>query len=343
MSKYWGKNRFYYILRPYVDCTARSSFSRIDVEGSVPDDGRAVIFAPNHTNTLLDPLVLLQHFPGKPVLFGARADIFNKPLAAKLLHALYIVPLARERDGRSSIEKNLEVFPIILDVLKDGTPFCLFPEGGHKMKHTLRPIRKGTQRLAFKNALTQPTCVVPVGLEYSDFLTFRGRCKMRFGEPIDVNEFMAAHKDELKSDQYGAFSDILWERIAGLINYIPEDENYEKRLDETMPIPPKPWWRIPLAVITLPLFIAAAALTIPMWLTAELICWRKLKDKAFSNSVRFLCKLFLAPLVLILWAVLGFCFLPPLVAAGLLVYFLFSYSIFYDWLNLVLWKHRRLS
>ena len=343
MSKYWGRNRWYYILRPYVDHIARSSFASIEVEGSVLDDGRAVIFAPNHTNTLLDPLVLLQHFPRKAILFGARADIFNKPLAAKLLHFLYMVPLARERDGRSSVEKNLEVFPVIIDVLKDGIPFCLFPEGAHKLKHTLRPLRKGTQRIAFENAAVQPTCVVPVGLEYSDFLTFRGRCKMRFGEPIDVNGFIEAHKDDLKSDQYEAFGDLLWNRMAGLINYIPEDENYEKRLDETMPVPPRPWWRIPLAVITLPFFVVAAALSLPMWLTAELLCRFKIKDKAFSNSVRFLCKLFLSPLVLILWAVLGFCLLSPLSAAALLVYFLFSYSIFYDWLNLVLWKHRRLS
>ncbi len=242
MSKYWGRNRWYYILRPYVDHIARSSFASIEVEGSVLDDGRAVIFAPNHTNTLLDPLVLLQHFPRKAILFGARADIFNKPLAAKLLHFLYMVPLARERDGRSSVEKNLEVFPVIIDVLKDGIPFCLFPEGAHKLKHTLRPLRKGTQRIAFENAAVQPTCVVPVGLEYSDFLTFRGRCKMRFGEPIDVNGFIEAHKDDLKSDQYEAFGDLLWNRMAGLINYIPEDENYEKRLDETMPVPPRPWW-----------------------------------------------------------------------------------------------------
>lgn len=343
MSKYWGKNRLYRFLRPYVDHTARSCFASIQVEGSVPDDGRAIIFTPNHTSTLLDPLVLLQNFPRKPILFGARADIFRKPLAAKLLHFLHIVPLARERDGRSSLEKNLDVFPVIMDELRSGNPFCLFPEGAHKLKHTLRAIRKGTSRLAFENAAEQPTCVVPVGLEYSDFLTFRGRCKMRFGEPIDVNEYIEAHKDELKSDQYWGFSDLLWGRMASLINYIPEDEFYEKRLDETMPIPPKPWWRIPLAVITFPFFLAAAALALPLWLPAELICARVIKDKAFSNSVRFLCKLFISPLALILWTVLGFCLLHPLVAAGVIVFFLFSFSIFYDWLNLITWKHRRLS
>ncbi len=39
--------------------------------------------------------------------------------------------------------------------------------------------------------------------------------------------------------------------------------------------------------------------------------------------------------MLILLAVLGFCLLPPLAAAGLLAYYLISYSLFYDWLNLV--------
>lgn len=339
MSEIWRKDKWYSLLRPYVDWCTRRSFTKLEVVGSLPCDGRAVIIAPNHCNTLMDALVVLQ-CRREQTVFGARADIFHNPTAARALHFLKILPIARKRDGFHEVAKNLEVMPVIYDVLHHDVPFCIFPEGRHRTMYSLLPIHKGVVRLASGNAASQPTCIVPVGLDYSDFFRYRGKCRVRFGEPIDVNEYLAAHSGEGKTALYEGLGRVLWKKISELILYIPDDEHYEERLDELRPVEPRKWWVLPLAVLTAPFFALSALLTLPMWGTAEFICSRKLKDKAFSNSVRYLLRLAGSPLLFIIWCVLGFVFLPWWAAAALLVYFLFSYSIFYDWLNLVT-PHRR--
>ena len=89
MREFWDKDRLYSTLRRYVDFTTRRSYRRITVEGALPPDtdGIATIYAPNHTNTLMDALVVLQLRRGG-TLFGARADVFRKPVIARILHFL---------------------------------------------------------------------------------------------------------------------------------------------------------------------------------------------------------------------------------------------------------------
>ena len=150
MYKIWEKDRLYSFLRPYVDVCTKYSYNKAHVRGSLPEDG-AVIIAPNHTSTLMDALVVLRSRK-KPTVFGARADIFAKPLVARILRFLRILPLARLRDGAKSVLQNLETFEVIDDVLDNGVPFCLFPEGRHRPMHSLLPIGKGIARIAFASA-----------------------------------------------------------------------------------------------------------------------------------------------------------------------------------------------
>lgn len=334
MSELWERNRLYSFLRHWVDRCTRRSFSSLKVEGTLPDDGKAVIIAPNHCNTLMDALVVLQS-RREATAFGARADIFRNPTAAKALHFLRIVPIARKRDGLRSVAQNLEILPVILDTLHHNTPFCIFPEGRHRTMYSLLPIHKGVVRIALKNAATQPTYIVPAGLNYSDFFRYMGTCTLRYGDPIDVNRFVEEHKDLSKPDLYEALSSELWHRIASLILYIPDDENYEARLAELRPPRKKRWWEIPLAVISSPVFLLCALLSLPLWGAAEYICRFKIKDKAFSNSVRFLVRMVGYPLFFLIWAVILFLCFTPLAAAALLLLFCYSYSFFYDWLKLL--------
>lgn len=340
MSELWDNNFWYSFLRPYVDYCTRRSYCRLSVEGSLPSDGRAVIIAPNHTNTLLDALVVLQ-LRREPMAFGARADIFRRPAAARALEFLKILPIARKRDGLRSVAQNLEVMPRILDVLEHGVPFCIFPEGRHRPMHSLLPIHKGVGRIALRSQERVPTCIVPVGIDYSDFFLYRGTCKLRIGEPIDMGAWVAANPGLHPSESAARIGDELAERLKKLILYIPDDEHYEARLKELLPEPPHRWWQIPATVLGLPFFLLSALLTLPQWGIAEYICRRKLADKAFSNSVRFLLKLIGTPVMLLLWAVAAFLLLPPLAAAGVLLYYLCSYSLFYDYLNLLSVIRRR--
>ena len=335
MLDLWEDRRGYRIFRSYVDWCTRRSYRKLTVEGRrMQPDGGGVILAPNHSNTLMDALVVLQS-SRDITFFGCRADVFRKPRIAKILRAMRIVPIARERDGLREVAKNIDVMSEVIDTMGHGVPFCVFPEGRHRPMHSLLPVRKGVTRLALQSYETGlPTFIQPVGIDYSDFFHYRGTCRIRFGEPIDVGSFVSGHEGLGKSEMIWALSRELESRMKGLILYIPDDENYEARLAEARPRKPLRWWQIALAVLTAPLFLLCAVLSLPQWLTAEIVC-HKLKDPAFKNSVRFLARLFIGPLMFIILAAVGFIVLPPLAAVGLLVCWIFSYSFFYDWLNLL--------
>ena len=325
MHKIWERDRLYSLLRPYVDVCTKYSYNKAHVHGSLPEDG-AVIIAPNHTSTLMDALVILRTRK-KPTVFGARADIFKKPAVARILRFLRIVPLARFRDGSQSVLRNLETFVEIDDVLENGVPFCLFPEGRHRPMHSLLPIGKGIARIAFASAEKRQTYVVPTGIEHGSYFRYRYPSTVTFGEPIDVNAFLKAHENCSEGQTFMDFRKELGARVKGLITYIPDDENYEAAWQAVKPVH-KPQKAV--AVLTVPLFFLAAALCLPMWVTAETLCHRA-KDHAWNNTIRYGVKLLLTPLMLLFWLLV----MPGWWKLLIGVLFLFSYSFFYDWLNLV--------
>lgn len=334
MADLWGKDRLYSFLRPWVDYCTRGSYARLEMVGSLPDvDGsRAILIAPNHTNTIMDALVVLQ-CRRAPTVFGARADIFRNPTAAKVLRFLRIVPMVRARDGLRNVAKNRETMVEIDEVLEHGVPFCMFPEGRHRPRHSLLPLQKGIFRLAFESADKRPTVIVPVGIDYSEFFRYRGVCRITFGDPIDVNDYLAAHQEETELQQYEGLRSELAARMRKLIRWVPDDDIYQQRMLELPPLgTPRPQFtRILLATLLSPLFLVAAILALPMWLTSEIICHR-IGDPAFRNSVRMLVKLLLTFPVVILWAVLGFIFLPWWGGVAVTVAAWMSYGFFYDWL-----------
>lgn len=316
MRKIWERDRLYTILRYYVDACTRASYCRLKVTGAIPEE-KAVLICPNHTNTLMDALVVLQSRKA-PTVFGARADIFSQPAVAKILRFLKILPMVRRRDGIRNVLRNYETMDEVQDVLANNTPFCMFPEGRHTPGRELQPLQKGVVRMAFQSAAQRPTQVVPVGINYSDFFHYRGTCDLIYGEPIDVNAFLDAHGDLAEGARYQTFLEELSVRMSALI--APD-----------VPAPKRPLF---LRILLFPLWLVAAVLSLPMWLPAEWMCKHKVKDRAFHNTVRYGFRLLGGPLTFILWAVLFFLLLPWWLALALLVVHHFSYSFFYDWLLL---------
>ncbi len=324
MSKIWEKSFGYQLLRAFADPNTRASYNKAHVRGKLPEDG-AVIIAPNHTSTLMDAMVVLRTRK-EPTVFGARADIFKKPGVAKFLRYIRIVPMARIRDGAQSVLRNLETFAEVDDVLEHGVPFCIFPEGRHRPMHSLLPIGKGVARIAFASAAKRQTYVVPTGIEHGSFFRYRYPCTVTFGDPIDVNAFLKDHEGNTEAETFQAFRDEIGKRISSLITCLPDDENYEAAWQAVKPVR-KP--QKALAVLTAPLFLLAALLCLPLWVTAEVLC-RRAKDHAWNNTIRFVVRLFGTPLMLLFWLLV----MPGWWKLLVGVLFLFSYSFFYDWLNL---------
>ena len=149
-SKIQDRNLGYSILKPYVDFLIKCSYNKILRVGkeNVPTDG-AIILAPNHTNTLMDALVVLSSDKSRKV-FVARADIFRIPILQKIFTFLKIMPIMRMRDGFRAVKQNQEIIDKAVDVLKDKVPFCIFPEGTHQAKYSMLPISKGIFKIAFQ-------------------------------------------------------------------------------------------------------------------------------------------------------------------------------------------------
>lgn len=220
----------YSLLRYYVDFTLKLSYRTIKYIGreTVPQDG-AVIYAPNHTNALMDALVILA-MDRKAKVFVARADIFRNPKVAKILTFLKIMPIMRIRDGFEEVKKNNQTIEKAAEVLKDKVPFCIFPEGQHQAKYSALPLSKGIFRIAFQAMELMPDTplyIVPVGLRYGNFFRFRSTVRVQIGTPINIAEFRAAHADLNPLEQVNHLRDLLTERMQQSIFYIPNDEYYE--------------------------------------------------------------------------------------------------------------------
>lgn len=223
-------NPWYALLRYYVDFALKLSYRNIRYVGreNIPQDG-AVIYAPNHTNALMDALVILA-MDKKAKVFVARADIFKNKTLAKIFRFLKIMPIMRMRDGIDEVRKNNETIKKTVDVLRDKVPFCIFPEGQHQAKYSSLPLSKGIFRIAFQTQELMPDMplyIVPVGIRYGHFFRFRSTVRVQVGDPINVNEFLADYPDATPQEQMNIVKDILAKRMRTSIFYIPDDEHYD--------------------------------------------------------------------------------------------------------------------
>lgn len=223
-------NATYSLLHRYVSFAVHHSYRKIFHVGkeNIPQDG-AIIFAPNHTNTLMDALVILT-YNHDPKVFVARADIFKIPILAKIFTFMKIMPIMRQRDGFQAVKKNQDTIDRAVDVLKDKIPFCIFPEGTHQAKYSSLPLSKGILKIAFQTHEQMPEVplyIVPVGIRYGDFFRFRSTVRMEFGKPINVGEYIAANEQRTPQEQMNGMRELLAERLHATIFHIPNNEDYD--------------------------------------------------------------------------------------------------------------------
>lgn len=231
--KIYHEDRLYNFIKPLICHHISRSYKETEIKGleDFPKDG-AVLICANHSATLMDALVILNAIPG-PVSFGARADIFINNFISKLLTFIKILPMVRERDGIRNVLKNYETIDEIADIIYHKMPFVMFPEGRHRPKHSLLPINKGIVRIANKfiekYGDKMPLYIIPTGLEYSDFFRYGSTCLVNFGDPINVTEFFEENKDMSEAHQSDALRLLIHDKIAELISFIPDDEDYEAK------------------------------------------------------------------------------------------------------------------
>ena len=232
-DKIYEKDLGYSLLRPIVDWCTKYSYRKVEVRGeeNLPADG-PFILAVNHCNTLMDAIVMLRAYKGTTV-FGARADMFNNKLIAKIMFFLRILPMVRQRDGLRNVLKNVETQDTIVETLEHDIRFCMFPEGRHRAEKSLLPLGKGVFRAALaanaKFGTEKPVYIVPTGLEYGDYFRYRSTCLVSFGEAINVTEFIKNLNVENEAQMMEPLRKELASRMSSLITYIEHDEKYQAK------------------------------------------------------------------------------------------------------------------
>lgn len=89
----------------------------------VPAEGPLLVAA-NHSNMVLDPIVLIATFPhSRPCHFWALARFFRIPLAGSILKAAGVLPVD------TKTHSNAKLFEHTLHSLDQGAVVALFPEG----------------------------------------------------------------------------------------------------------------------------------------------------------------------------------------------------------------------
>ncbi|MEJ7588782.1 MAG: 1-acyl-sn-glycerol-3-phosphate acyltransferase [Ferruginibacter sp.] len=143
-----------------------------------------LILASNHPNSFLDAIILCTLFD-KPVYSLARGDAFNGKLITKLLLSLKLLPVYRVSEGVENLEENYKTFALCKEIFERNGVVLIFSEGKCINEWHLRPLKKGTARLALSSwAEGIPVKVLPVGINYSSFEKFGKNIRLFFGEFI---------------------------------------------------------------------------------------------------------------------------------------------------------------
>ncbi|MDD4971394.1 MAG: 1-acyl-sn-glycerol-3-phosphate acyltransferase [Paludibacter sp.] len=201
MSKITDYTLSFSLVRNYIVYTFKRYYGEYIVLGreNIPVDC-PVIFAPNHINAFMDAIAVHSIAPHKiPVIFLARADVFNNKTAVKVLKFAKILPAFRMRDGMENLGKNNEVFEQCVEILHQNKALGIMPEGNQGEQRKLRPLVKGIFRIAFaaqqKYNIQPKVKIVPVGIDYGDLTKYGKHIIINIGKPIEVSEYMQKYAD----------------------------------------------------------------------------------------------------------------------------------------------------
>ena len=202
----------YKVIKSIVSIGVRSYYREIRIENAyyLDQEGPCIIIA-NHPNTLMDAF-MVGYANKKRVFFMAKATFFNTPLKRKLLHELGMIPVNRQSDKAIQGVNNKDSFEACYRLLESGETLVIFPEGTSYMERRLREIKTGTARIALevekRNQGKIGLQVIPIGLNYVEGSSYRGRVLINVGKPIPVADLWQEY-----AENPGAGAKILTERF----------------------------------------------------------------------------------------------------------------------------------
>lgn len=250
-----------------------------------------LLLAANHPNSFLDAILLDILFK-KPVWSLARGDVFKKPFYIKLLTKLKILPVYRTSEGVENLDTNYKTFDACKEIFKRKGTVLMFSEGKCINEWHLRPLKKGTARLAISSWQDDiDVKVLPVSINYSSFRRFGKNIFLNFGSIISKKNIDINESDGKK---HQAFNDKLRQELQHSVFEIQkEDKQLQEKL---LVIKPAMIFKILFALPAL----TGLLLNAPLYLPVRYFTRSRTSDTDHYDSVLIALLIFLYPLYLLL-------------------------------------------
>lgn len=188
MLYYWLKYMMRFALTIFY---RRRVFTGFD---DVPANG-PVIFACNHPNSFLDAMIV-GAFIKRETHFLARSDVFNSPLKLWILSQFKLMPIYRLSEGKEDLGKNQETFERCHAIFRKGGAVLMFSEGICVQEMRLRPLKKGTARIAMEYSKDgSPLTIIPTGLNYMKPMNFREDILISMDTPFNAADFATEYNE----------------------------------------------------------------------------------------------------------------------------------------------------
>jgi 1-acyl-sn-glycerol-3-phosphate acyltransferase len=189
-----------------------------------------LLLASNHPDSFFDAVVIGSVLK-QPIHTLTRGDVFKKPAAAFWLRQINLIPVFRGSEGRQYVKNHDITEKESHDALKKGDAVVVFSEGICVNEWRLRPLGKGTARMAYKIWYGEdplPTMqVIPTGLNYEHFRGPGKRVSLNFGEAIAKEELLTNPQEYEK--WLREFNEILDRKMNHEILTIPAEVTSEER------------------------------------------------------------------------------------------------------------------
>ena len=184
-----------------------------------------LLIASNHPNSFLDAIIIASIFKS-PVYSLARGDVFAGRMINRLLASLNMFPVYRISEGTENLESNYTTFNTCQKLFSQNKIILIFSEGRCINEWHLRPLKKGTARLAI-NAWENniPLKVLPLGINYSSFRFYGKNMIINFGNIISKKD-MDGYLSNGRSIK--EFNERLQSQLGGLVYEI--DANDKEKL-----------------------------------------------------------------------------------------------------------------
>lgn len=198
---------FYTVMKPLVQVALRVFFRRMEVRHRERlNQPGPLLFAGNHPNTLMDPLLAAIH-TRQPVAFLAKSTFFVNPIVRAIMRSGNSIPIYRAQDagpGPQTAEQraaqNEATFGRCYDYLDHGGTIMIFPEGTSVSERRLRPLKTGAARIALgaeaRHNFQLGLKVIPIATNYFDPSRFRSDVLLNVAPPIIVANYAAAYAQD---------------------------------------------------------------------------------------------------------------------------------------------------